>query len=202
VGTQIEIADRKIPFYPVALKLEDWIERALANRPELMMIRTRLEQGELALKIRRNGLLPSLDVVGRYGQGADFKSRDWGVGLELAFPIGNVRARSLLGQTQTEQTQIERRYVEEKRRIERELRDIEIRLRESLGRLRASAAAVEHARAKGEIARVRFEQGLANNFDITDADKDLVNAESELLRALVAYATNVAVLEARIAGPI
>ena len=34
------------------------------------------------------------------------------------------------------------------------------------------------------------------------ADEALVNAESLLLRALVGYATNVAVLEARIAGPL
>lgn len=202
VGTQIEIVDRKIPFYPVELKLDEWIERAHANRPELKAIRARLEQSELALKIRKNALLPSLDVAGNYGQGADFESRAWGVGLELEYPIGNVKARSLLAQAQAEHNRTQRQYVEEKRRIEREIKEIEIRLRESLERLRASTAAVEQARAKGEIAQARFAQGLANNFDITDAHKDLVNAESELLRALVAYATNVAVLEARIAAPL
>ena len=202
VETQIEIADRTIPFYPVELKLGEWIERAHANRPELMMLRTRLEQSELTLKIRKNALLPSLDVVGDYGQGADFRSHDWHVGLALEFPIGNVAARSLLAAAESDHTRIERQYVEEKRRIERELQDIEINLRENLDRLKALMDSVEQARAKGKIARARFEQGLANNLDITDADEALVNAESLLLRALVGYATNVAVLEARIAGPL
>jgi OMF family outer membrane factor len=202
VATKIEIADRTIPFYPVELKLGEWIERAHANRPELMMIRTRLEQNELTLKVRKNALLPSLDVVGAYGQAADFRSHDWQVGLMLEYPIGNVAARSLLAQAQTEHTRIERQYVEAKRRIERELREIEIHLRESLDRLKALANSVEQARAKGTIARARFEQGLANNLDITDADAALVAAESQLLQSLVAYATNVAVLEARIAGPV
>ncbi|MEE8313613.1 MAG: TolC family protein [Myxococcota bacterium] len=202
VETQIEIADRSIPFYPVELKLDEWIERAHANRPELMLLRTRLEQSELAQKIRKNALLPSLDVVADYGQGADFKSHDWNVGLALEYPIGNVAARSRLAEAQTEHSRIERQYVQAKRRIERDLRDIEIHLRESLDRLKALANAVEQARTKGKIARARFERGLANNLDITDADEALVNAESQMLRALVAYATNVAVLEARIAGPV
>ena len=61
---------------------------------------------------------------------------------------------------------------------------------------------VEQARPKREIAVVRFELGRTDNFDITDADEDIVSAESDLLRAVVDYASNIALLETRIASPI
>ena len=59
---------------------------------------------------------------------------------------------------------------------------------------------VASARQKREIARGRFELGLANNLDITNADEELIRAESLLLTALVDHATNVARLEASIGG--
>ena len=83
-----------------------------------------------------------------------------------------------------------------------EVREIEIRLRESVLRLRNLTGQVENARAKGEVARGRFEMGLANNLDVTNADEELIRSESQLLQALVDYNTNLAILEARIGGPL
>ena len=61
---------------------------------------------------------------------------------------------------------------------------------------------VEQARAKLEIANVRFQLGLANNLDITDADTDLTDSESDLLTAITDYASNLARIEAAIVRPI
>jgi outer membrane protein len=202
IGTRVRIKEETIPFHPIELRLDDWIERAIAKRPELMKIRTQLERNDLEIKIRRNALLPTLDVAGTYRQGFDWKSYDWRAGLGLEYPIGNVEARSRLDRAEIERTRTERQYQREKRRIERELRDIEVQLRSSMERLDALAVGVERARAKRETARARFERGLANNFDITDADEDLVNTESELLRALVDHAVNLAILEAKVVGPL
>jgi outer membrane protein TolC len=117
-------------------------------------------------------------------------------------PLGNAGPRGRLRAAEAEHRALERRYRQAVRQVEREVREIEIRLRESLSRIATLSAGVGRAREKREIARVRFERGVANSFDITDADRDLVSAESELLDALVDHATQLALLEARIARPL
>jgi outer membrane protein TolC len=122
------------------------------------------------------------------------------VGFEYA--IGNVGAKSRLGKARVQRAQARQEYVRQTRDIELEVREVEIRLRESIERLKSLILQVENARAKGEIARGRFEMGLASNLDVTDADAELVRAESMLLAALVDYASNRALMEARIGGPL
>jgi outer membrane protein TolC len=43
---------------------------------------------------------------------------------------------------------------------------------------------------------------LASNLDITNADEEMIQSESQLLGALADYATSEAFLEAAIAGPL
>jgi len=202
IDVQIDITDRTIPFRPVTITLDAWIQHAIEHRPELVRIRSELAKAELAIKLRRNSKLPSLDVTGTYQPGFDWESYNWKAGLGFAYPLGNVAARSHLKQAELQHHRVRREFVRQKRDIDLEVREIEIRLRESVERLRNLTSQVENARSKGEIARGRFEMGMANNLDIRNADEELILSESLLLEALVDYATNLALLEARIAGPI
>ena len=77
-----------------------------------------------------------------------------------------------------------------------------IPLAQTLENLSAQIAKLEDSRAKLEIANTRYQLGLANNFDVTDAQNDLVDAESALLQGIVDYANGLVRLEARIAGPL
>ena len=202
VNVQIDVSDRTIPFRPVQIELDGWIGRAIENRPELMKIRKELEKSELAVRVSRNAVLPSLDIGGAYQPGFDFASFNWRAGLGFRYPLGNVAARSRLDQAELQRERVRREYTQQKRVIDLEVREVEIRLRESVERLKNLTVQMESARSKGEIARGRFEMGLANNLDITNADEELIRSESMLLQAIVDYATNIALLEARIAGPI
>jgi len=198
----VELAEQSIPFEPVAPDLDAWVAAARAERPDLRKLRKELERSEQGLALRRNDLLPSLDAVGSYERAADFQSYRWRAGLGFEMPIGNVGPRGRLRAAEAHHRALEREYRRAERQVEREVREIEIRLRESLSRIATLSAGVSRAREKREIARVRFERGVANSFDITDADRDLVRAESELLDALVDHATQLALLEARIARPL
>jgi len=202
IDTQIDVTDRTLPFEPVEIRLKEWIARAVENRPEMMKLRSQLEQAELAIRVQNNGRLPSLDVYGRYRPDYRFESFEWAAGLGFEMPLGNVEPRARLKQSELEHLRLKREQTRTRRDIELEVRETEIRLRENLQRLRSLAVGVESARSKREIARGRFEMGLANNLDITNADEELIQAESQLLSALADYATNLAFLEARIAGPL
>ncbi|MCH2171302.1 TolC family protein [Myxococcota bacterium] len=202
IDQQIEIEDETVPFRPVKIELERWIREALEQRPEIAELKAELERARLKVRIRGNGLLPRFDAFGRYDQGADWESNEWIVGTEFEIPFGNVAAKSRLKSAENEQKRVERLLVKSQRSIETEVRQTEIRLRANILQLRDLATGVEQARTKRSIARGRFQQGLANNFDVTDADRDLVEAQSSLLAAVVQYASNLAFLEAAIARPI
>ncbi|MDG2333281.1 MAG: TolC family protein [Myxococcota bacterium] len=199
---QVDVMDLTIPFQPLEIELDDWVARALEDRPEMARMRAKLEKAELAVRVAENDTLPNLEARGGFQPGFDWKSWNWNAGVAFDYPIGNVGPRSRLSRFRALRAQTRREFVRQKRDIELEVRGVEIRLREGIERLKSLILQVENARNKGEIARGRFEMGLASNLDITDADAELVRAESMLLAALVDYASNRALLEARIGGPL
>jgi len=194
--------EREIPFRAVPLRLPEWLASARQHRPELLELRQRLAQSALELRVRGNALLPQLDLVGRYGRSQDLANRDWLAGLLLEIPLGNRAARSLLTQAELRHARLLREELALERRIEFEVRDAGSRLAGGAERIQALASELESARGKREVAQARFEMGAANNLDVTDADQDLIRAESELLAAVVDCASQLAVLEARVAAPL
>jgi OMF family outer membrane factor len=202
IDMQVDIEQLEVPFRPVEIQLDDWIQSAFANRPELVRIRKTLDKADLEVRVRENDVLPQLDLFGLGRRAANTESYNWEAGAAFAIPFGNVSARSALARARVQKARIERNYVQQERSIELEVRALEISLRETIDRLKALTNGVVNARGKREIAAVRFQLGLANNLDITDADEDLTSAESDLLSTVVQYATSLAFLEAAIARPI
>ncbi|MGH7289301.1 MAG: TolC family protein [Myxococcota bacterium] len=211
IGQPIRAAEATVPFEPVPIRLASWIASALENRPELRQLLTRLDQSSLAVQVASNDVLPMLDFLGSYRRVGfdsswrktwDLNSQVWAAGLHFEIPLGNVAARERLRAAKFLHERVERELEAQRRLIEIEVRTEEISLRENLGNLAAQTAKVEQARDKLETANTRFRLGLADNFDVTDAQEDLVSAESEFLVAIVDYVNSLARLEARIAGPL
>jgi outer membrane protein TolC len=156
-------------------------------------------------------VLPALDLLASYGRAGfsktsrttwDQDSQAWAAGLHFEMPLGNVAARQRLLAARLLNKRVERELRNQQRLIEIEVRTEVINLRENFGNLAAQTAKVEQARDKLETANTRFRLGLADNFDVTDAQEDLVSAETEFLTAIVDYVTSLARLEASIAGPL
>ena len=211
IGEYLEPADATIPFDPVEMRVDEWIERALSNRPEIHQIQYRLDQSALALRVASNDVLPKLDLVGLLrrndvdkaaSQVWGFDSQSWIAGFEFEVPFGNVAARERMRAAALLYARIERELENQRRLIEFEVREEGIGLRKNLEELDAQTAKVEQARTKLDIAQVRYQRGIADNLDVTDAQQDLSDAESDLLSAVVDYTNGLARLEARIAGPL
>lgn len=211
IGELVMPADSTIPFEPVEMRVDAWIERALASRPEIQRVLYRLDQSALAVRVAGNGVLPKLDLVGLFRRNDfgtstrrawGFDSQSWLAGVEFEIPFGNVAARERLRAATLLYARIDRELESQRRLIELEVRTEEASLRKNLEELEAQTDKVEQGRTKLEIAQVRFQRGIADNFDVTDAQEDLVDAESDLLAALVGYVNGLARLEARIAGPL
>jgi outer membrane protein TolC len=204
-------ADEVVRFRPVEFRLGSWIERALADRPEIREILTRLERADLDLRIARNDVLPKLDLLGSYRRSDNEPSFQnaynldngrWLAGVEFEIPFGNVAARERYTIAEIQYRRVNRELENQKREIELEVRREEILLEQNLEDLRAQAEIVEKSRQKLEIAVERYRLGIANNLDVTDAQEELLNSEENLLSAIVDYNNGLARLEASIAGPL
>lgn len=211
IDQPVQPADSTLPFQPVRIQVGPWVAQALEQRPEILRLLARLDQSALAVRVASNDVLPALDFLGAYGRAGfsdssrstwDMDSEAWAVGLHFEIPFGNVAARERLRAARLLNERVERELSDLMRQIEIEVRIEAINLRENFGDLSAQTAKVEQARAKLETASTRFRLGLADNFDVTDAQEDLVSAETELLTAIVDYMNSLARLEARIAGPL
>lgn len=211
IGEYLKPADSSVPFDPVEFRLERWIQQALENRPEIREILYRLDQSALRVRVAGNAVLPRLDLVGVYrrydadttaGSVWGFDNRSWLAGVEFEVPFGNVAARERMRAAVLQHARIGRELENQRRLIELEVRSEVVSLRESLVQLSVQTDKVEQSRSKLDIAQVRYQRGIADNLDVTDAQQDLVDAESDLLSAVVEYTNGLARLEARIAGPL
>jgi outer membrane protein TolC len=211
IGTAFALLDREIGFQPIPLDQENWITRALRQRPEIREFREALSKSELNVRVARNALLPQLDFVASYGRAHErpglgsslhLDGYAWSAGLVLSFPLGNVAAKSALTRAEIEHVRLQHGLQQQQRLVELEVRAAVIKLRTSLDRMKALTIVFEQAKEKLEVAKARFALGLATNLDITDAQEDMLNAETDLLRALVDYNVGLAELEGSIAGSI
>jgi outer membrane protein TolC len=208
ISTQVALLDKTIPFRLVLLELEKWIAAALTNRPEIYEVGQQLAKSSLNVRNARNNVLPQVDLVASYGRShlgptlgraLDLNGRVWTAGLVFSIPIGNVAPRSALARAGIEHNRLEEILRQTRRTIELEVRAAVIKLRESLETMKALQIAIEQAKGRLEVAQARFSLGHASNLDIVLAQKDLLDAETQVLSATVNYNIGLAELEARIA---
>jgi outer membrane protein TolC len=213
IATEVDLLDKELSFRPIPLEeeLALWIAVATSNRPEILEVEERLAQSALNIRVARNTLLPQLDLVASYGKlhrattfgkSLDLRGEAWSAGLVFSIPIGNVAARSALTRSEIEDKRLRQELIQVKRQIELEVRNAVIKLSRSLELIRVLSIGVEQAEGKLEVAKARFALGEADNFDITDAQEDLLQAQSDLLEATADYNIGLAELEASIAEPI
>jgi outer membrane protein TolC len=211
IARPVQPSDAHIPFDPVPIETGKWVLQAVENRPEIRALLTRLDQTALAVRVAENDVLPALDFLGGYARAGfsdssrttwDMESQEWFTGLHFEIPLGNVAAKERLRAAKLANRRVERELRNQQRLIEVEVRTEVINLRENFADLAAQTAKLEQARDKFETASTRFRLGLADNFDVTDAQEDVVDAETAFLGSMVDYVNSQARLEASIAGPL
>jgi outer membrane protein TolC len=115
IDTEVDGTDTTIPFDPIQIELDSWIRQAVERRPELVRAKTEIKKEELAVRVRKNEVLPSFYVGGGFESVFDGASWNWNVRGELRYPIGNVAARSRLEQATTDRSRLNAKYARLKR---------------------------------------------------------------------------------------
>jgi outer membrane protein TolC len=177
--------------------LEVLVERARENRLELQEARDQVEDARRAASLAKQNLLPQLDVnVGYVRSGFGLSYHDAlrqnvdnrvEVYFNTSYPVENAAAKASKAVAELDVTARERTVVQRGQEIESEVRSA---VRE-LARIRKSVElqrkGVEVAAQQLRLSTLRYQRGLASNFDVVDAEGSLVLARSALVGLLAGY---------------
>jgi len=156
----------------------------LARQPELRILRASLERGRRELALRRNELLPRLDLTGEVSRdlggvgegGSTFDSTDTIVGVRFSVPLQRRVAR---GQVQRAEAELE--AVQQSRRlredqIEVEVRNIFIALEVAEEIVRIAGQEVAQAETMQAAERERFASGASDFFLVNVREETAADA--------------------------
>lgn len=176
--------------------LEVLVPRALETRIELKELRDQVDDGRRNLSVARQNLLPQLDL------GVAYSRLGYGSSLSDTFRAGDPRVDFFLSSSYPLQRANEKANkavaeldlaARERNLRQREL-DVEAEVRaavRALDRIRKSVElqrqGLDFSIQQHRLATLRYQRGLASNFDVVDAEGSLVSARSALVNLLTDY---------------
>ena len=187
---------------PIIIDLDEAIERALENRPEIVKARQELAIREVDQDLAAHQKLPKLDFIGRYsvsgygdemGDAWDDISMDeddsWEVGLQFEYAFGNRLAKSQLRKISLGRQQANVQLMRIADDIKLDVKQILKRLSTLEGEIQASRLAKEAAEKVVEGEFTRFDIGQTTNEELLRAQDLLAVTSRSMVRAIVDYNT-------------
>jgi HAE1 family hydrophobic/amphiphilic exporter-1 len=132
--------------------------------------------------------------------GSDFPT--WSVGLSVSYPIGQTTDQANYARAQLERAQAEHRLKSAEARAIQQVRDAAWKIEMNAKRIDSTKASRELAEQRLDAERKRFEVGMSTSFLVIQAQRDLAQARTNELGAVLAYDLSLVDFEAlQEAGP-
>ena len=187
------------PEEPV-VKIEELINDALQNRPDLNQSRIDLVNRDITKKAQRNAMLPALDVFASsttsgnrsdywsaFGDAFSAAGHDRVVGMTLTIPLRNRAARADQMQGELQYRQAEARIQSLQNQIQSDVRDAQYAVQQNRARVEAARKAVAYARESFEAEQAKYSVGMSTSVSVLQSQRDLTQAQSSLITAMAAY---------------
>jgi outer membrane protein len=171
-------------------------QRALENRLDLLETRDSVGDARRTASLAKQNLLPQLDLnlgVTQFGNGTTygnaFHSADKRVNVyfSTSYPLerSNEAASKAVAEldVSSRERTLRQRRLDVETEVRSAVRELE-RIRKSIDLQRKG---VEVAEQQRRLATLRYQRGLASNFDVVDAEGSLVVARSALVGLLTSY---------------
>jgi len=200
-----------LAYQPFPMNRDALVAEAIKNRPEYRQVKAQADAADASVRQTFRDFFPNLFGSGTYGvtgvTGASaFNSRstsgfidsgnEWNVGLTLNWSIfdgGGRVARYKEAKAHVEAAQARVRDTE--LQVWQSVEQSYLNLGEAEERIGAAGKAVESAEENYQLARGRFDAGVANIIELTDAQLALTQAQSTEAQALSDYRIAIANLE-------
>lgn len=182
------------------LSLQEAIDTAIEQRPEIVQAKKNVESGELNKQFAKNQLLPTLSfqgTMGLAGLGGDYKQSgqrnfsgdfyNYGAGLVLSYPLGNRSAISTYNKRDLESKNAEAALVSVRQQIIVGIREAVRRVQTDFKRIETTRSARIMAEKQLQAELERLKVGLSTTRFVLDFQRDLATAQGNELRATVDY---------------
>jgi outer membrane protein TolC len=175
---------------------KDAIRVAVETRAEMDQAEDNVREARRRSRVAKHNTLPDLNLklsAGRfgespnYGKSAAFDEDTWSVGLSSTSDLFRTAEHAAHEQSviavRSAHRNLDLQREEVQQQVKREVRS----LRRAEKRIGIQQEQLRQARAKLELARVKFQRGLAGNFDVVEAEAETRSAETSLLSAVIDY---------------
>ena len=191
------------------ISLQESIETALRNRPEVFEQGLDIENARITVMQQKNQLLPQLDfeagiryqgLAGNKGNAIDkalsqdFQSEFYSITFEI--PLGNREARNNYSKAKLE----ERKTIFNSRKVRQQI-VVEVRkavrqIKTNAERIKASKKAKELSQERLSAEEKKFKVGRSTSLEVIRAQADLAVSEGRVTNALVDYQISLGDLDA------
>ncbi|MDP7008263.1 MAG: TolC family protein [Phycisphaerales bacterium] len=180
----------------VSFDEDEAVQTALMNRVELDQARDTLEESQRYSRIAKHRTLPSLDLVLGYSQAGvnenlldNFGLDDhvWNVNLVTSSDFARTAEKAAYEQSLLGIRSAERSYALQEDDIAREVKRDFRSLRRAQKQITIQQEQIQNSEKQMRLAKIKFDHGLANNFDLVEAEEDLREAETRLVTSVVSY---------------
>ena len=162
---------------------EEWAEEGLSERAEYRTAERRRDQNELEVRAARWERFPSFNLFGDYRWVTETafdgnEENEWTIGVGASLPIFEgfrIRSNVLLANSRLRASETALRDV--RAEIEQEYQVILRDLKARLAQIEVAEKTFQLSQEELELAEVRFEEGVADNRDLVDAQNSLAQAE-------------------------
>ncbi|HSR67261.1 MAG TPA: TolC family protein [Acidobacteriota bacterium] len=188
----------------IKMTLNEAVDLALQNRPELKQVESRLEQDAVDQTFFKKELKPQVDLRLSYTSNAagggeasglgdvftdafSFNFHTWSAFVDVRIPLGNRTMEGNLAQARIRERQ-------NLSRLKNAQQGIIVEVRNAFEGLKTQGKRLESARLARELSEEqlrgenrRFQAGFSTNFQVLRFQRDLTSAEAQELRALIDY---------------
>jgi len=195
LARRIEVS-APLEYEPVRIDLNDAIGIAFHNRVELEQAKDQIREAERRSRVSKHNLLPQLDIAmnyERFGSSDDFRQSveldedRWTISLVSTTDWARASEKAGYEQSlisiRTARIDLEARQDEITREVRRQL--------DALGqdeeRIEIREEQIRQAEGKLALARLKFNHGMADNFDVIEAETELQRSRVDLLSVRTGY---------------
>lgn len=178
----------------VSQPVDELVKLAIATRPDVFESRERIGDARRHQAIAKWNLLPDLSLTMSYarrGLGSP-QSRvlndlmgGWKVGVSSSYSLDNAVQAASAASAGIELIAAEQEAIHTQRRVAADVRRAHRAWLRTADSIAIQQKTVEFAGKQLQLAQLRYERGIANNFDIIDAEHQVAQTQAALISAQV-----------------
>ena len=181
-----------VDYTPVHIGLEEALRIALQNRIELELSAMQLKESERQVAIAKNNLLPQIDLrlgynVVREEDFDELSDERWTAVLSSDTDLFRTAEKNEYEQSRISFRQVQLENQGEEERVVQDVRFQLNTLEKQEERIRIRQEQAKQALGKLRLAESKFRYGMANNFDLLEAQTELQQAKTDQMLETIGY---------------